>query len=605
MNQRIIYAATLLAAAVWLCSCNTLERNFGGETPQKVELSFGMSQWNDADGSTRSIISQKALEKISDVNIFVFEKNDGSFVPNLSASGYFNDISMAYLDLDTSVDSKVLFLANAGKDLSESMLSYEDYADFSENFRMECNSVITGFEEHGLPMASVEDVPAGFCGRLHTNLTRLYSRWNVFVDCSALEYAKVSVTTLSIHNSPKAVYPFSSASSIRSSDDSADQQDCDRASDSDIELLRSGGCASLYILENIQGKLMDGNYSTSNKTPQGLAEYGFDDYFNCGRLTFLTLTASVETPTADYENVTYRTFLGENLTSDFSIRRNTRRSVTLHITNDKVKEHFWRVEPDSPTEIYDPKLNISLSAQLNSYGEWSPVVTMTPSGCEKLFEYFGPWHEGISVSIDATSQHTAPVWYRDFTQWEFKNATALDNGVTINSKAGTFHSAGYDGSNYLRSAYYSNECSLDLDDYHRECNHFSSWDGKTVTFVLAPQDRKDSPDCLMTMISPSHCDLYTVWTEEYEFDYRPYAGWYWDWYNADYSYGHNLVSVKLSVNIPEMIADNLSRLYDKPVWQFVSFSDNTASCLPIRSDVLSRLGYKTAELTINDDFTWN
>ena len=598
MNQRIIYAATI-TAAIWLCSCNTIDCNCESGKVQKVELSFGMSQWDDGDGITRSCISQKALEKISDVNVFVFENKSGDFVPERSKSKYFEGSSMAYLDLDATVDSKVLFLANAGEDLTGRISSYENYEDFSENFRVEWDSVLDCFEEHGLPMASVEDVPAGFSERLHTNLTRLYSRWNVFVDCSSQKYAKVNVTGLSVHNSPKSVYPFSSASSIRNADESAAEADCDRAVASDITFLRSGGCATLYILENVQGPLMDGNYSASMKTPQALEESGFGDYFEDGRLTFLTLNASVETPTADYENVTYRTFLGENLTSDFSIRRNTRRNIILHITGEQVRESLWRVEPDSPTEIFDPKLFITLSAEQNSYGEWSPVVTMTPSGCDKLFEYFGPWDEGISVSISAASQHSAPVQYRDFNQWEFMNETALGSGVSIDSKDGTFHSAGYNGSDYLRSAYYTNECTLNLDGYYRECNHFTSKSGNTISFTLAPEDRKDSPSCLMTFISPSHCDLYNVKTEEYEFDNRPYPGWYWDWYNADYSQGHSMVHVNLSVTIPEKIIDSVRGLYGKNAGQFVSFNDNVASSLPIKAEILSRLGYNKAELTVN------
>lgn len=600
MNQRIIHTITILAA-VWLCSCNTLDCGSGNIKAQKVELSFGLSQWDDGDDAAKSVISQKALEKLSDVNVFVFAEKNGVFVPESGKSRYFKDVSIACLDLDATADSKVLFLANAGEDLTKCVSSYADYADFSENFRVRWNSVLSGFEEYGMPMASVEDIPAGYSGRLHTNLTRLYSKWNVFVDCSSLKYAKVLVTGLSVHNSPKVVYPFSNASSIRSGDESAAEEDCDRACASDIDLLRSGGCASLYILENMQGKLMDGNYSTSKKTPQGLEEYGLDEYFDNGRLTFLTLNAAVETPVADYGNVTYRTFLGEDLTTDFSIRRNTRRNVTLHITGDKVREFTWRVEPDSPAGIFNPSLSVKLSAQQNSYGEWSPVVTMTPSGCDKLFEYFGPWHDGISVRIRAASQHTAPVQYRDFSQWEFRNATALEGGVSINSRDGIFHSAGYNGSDYLRSAYYTNECSLELDDYYRECNHYSSQSAGDITFDLAPQDRKNSPSCLMTVISPDHCSLYTVMTEEYEFDYRPYPGWYWDWYSTDYSQGHNSVQVNLEVTLPERIIDAVSLLYDKPVWQFVTFDDNIASSLPLRPDFLSKLGYKTASLSVNDE----
>ena len=144
------------------------------------------------------------------------------------------------------------------------------------------------------------------------------------------------------------VYPFDTegkATSFTRSGAYGDSPEGDSLTEEDIDDLNDGRPVTLYFIENIQGELLPGNEDRKKKIPSSLeAKYeGISD-----KCTYIEITSDVSTPAADYVDGKYRFYLGQNETTDFSIRRNTLYNITLDFTQNMVREEEWRIEVSEP-----------------------------------------------------------------------------------------------------------------------------------------------------------------------------------------------------------------------------------------------------------------
>ena len=115
--------------------------------------------------------------------------------------------------------------------------------------------------------------------------------------------------------------------------------------------VTADGNAVLYVPENLQGKLLDSNDPTRKDLPALLARYG-PDYTVCASYVEVTLTHDPSLYGVGGD-LTYRFFLGENATDDFSVNRNRIYSVGFGPEYNTVMQCFdtgswpWKVGSDN------------------------------------------------------------------------------------------------------------------------------------------------------------------------------------------------------------------------------------------------------------------
>lgn len=100
---------------------------------------------------------------------------------------------------------------------------------------------------------------------------------------------------------------------------------------------------TLYVPENVQGKLLKGNTDSFSKTAEKISSIGGKDY--SGICTYLEFNAKRESSECGYGgSVTYRYYLGADSTTDFSIERNCRYDITLNFSDEAYfGENGWKI----------------------------------------------------------------------------------------------------------------------------------------------------------------------------------------------------------------------------------------------------------------------
>ena len=99
----------------------------------------------------------------------------------------------------------------------------------------------------------------------------------------------------------------------------------------------------LYVPENVQGVLLPANTDPMGKVDKAISDIDGESF--AGLCTYLELNASKPNRGEGYYgDITYRCYLGEDNTSDFSVRRNTCYNLTLNLTDDGFNLESWKVE---------------------------------------------------------------------------------------------------------------------------------------------------------------------------------------------------------------------------------------------------------------------
>ena len=264
---------------------------------------------------TKSSFSSSALTKVNNVNIYIY--CDG--VLDSHHSGYFSPatgISISFPSYDRTYD--IYMLANVGRvtapededDIESLLYSFNNYGNF---------------ERDGFPMAnSFLNYRPG--DQTTFRIKRLIGEYVIsFTDSSSR--MTHTIKSVQLKNCALQVGPFSEGTCCSSVIESGDF-----LSASDISTLNDGGEVSLYFLENLQGVLLPANTDPKKKTPDNIT-----DATKKQHCTYIEVDTEVDTPTAHYESVRYRAYLGQDMTSDFNIRRSTRYYLNLNFEANMVQ----------------------------------------------------------------------------------------------------------------------------------------------------------------------------------------------------------------------------------------------------------------------------
>lgn len=196
--------------------------------------------------------------------------------------------------------------------------------------------------ERGIPMAGKLEnllLTASTTGTFTIPVKRLLAKVSVSLTC---EWTEAKIHSVKVFNMNKVLKPFGE-SAVTGPSDVLDFQDLTTTVPTDRTNTLT---ALLYVPENIQGTV-SGIMDSSDKRPDG-GNATVSGKHGQSMLTYLEVHATAP-PTASTHytgSVTYRSFLGGNATSDFSIRRNTHYVWDIRYREDGLQTDNWKTDTD-------------------------------------------------------------------------------------------------------------------------------------------------------------------------------------------------------------------------------------------------------------------
>lgn len=289
---------------------------------------------------TKATYMPSTLNKITNVNVWIYR--DGTLLSDYSfyKSDYASDPHLPMMFPSASASYNVYLFANVGQKTAPANEANIGTVSFSVND-------YSSFINNGFPMANsvLNYTPSG--GQ-SISIKRLVGVYYISLAQSS-DKITWEVTGGRVCNVPKVVRPFGTlegfegyASKIENASEKLSSGDL--LSSGDISSLNGGGSVTLYYLENCQGQLLPGNTDYRLKKLDAPEFSGIKDF-----CTYLQLDCSAVTPTATYSNIHYNFYLGEDATTDFSVRRSTQHAFSLQLSSDIIStEEEWFIEPDDP-----------------------------------------------------------------------------------------------------------------------------------------------------------------------------------------------------------------------------------------------------------------
>ncbi len=270
---------------------------------------------------TKSRLTAQDIEtRISNLTVFIYDQEGNEAFSAYLLSGF--DAIQAVLRSDKTYS--IYACANMG-DQRSTFISLGASALSEMSYSVDYASINTS----GIPMAGRVEERSFYDGEQITiPLERLLAKINVSLTCS---WEGAVITGAKVHKLNKLLRPFG-VSAATSAADILDVQE--------IHGTTAGTAASLsavfYVPENIQGSIEDiscaqeKSYDTSNSSLTAIRDYA--SY----------LEVSVHS-TGEYEGeMTYRSYLGANASSDFNIRRNEIYNWSILYWPDQLIDYDWK-----------------------------------------------------------------------------------------------------------------------------------------------------------------------------------------------------------------------------------------------------------------------
>lgn len=184
----------------------------------------------------------------------------------------------------------------------------------------------TGIEYRGLPMAGSLTYIVGVTTTGAIPVRRLMAKVTARLSC---EWTG-AITSVKVFNLNRSLKPFGT-SAATSASDILPVQEFQTGGD------LSAGTYVFYVPENLQGTV-SGIADPSDKSPEGNADVD-------ARKGLMTYLETLVTGTSGVDGtIKYRSFLGEDATSDFDIRRNWRYTWNLSFLPDGRMNNDWKHE---------------------------------------------------------------------------------------------------------------------------------------------------------------------------------------------------------------------------------------------------------------------
>ena len=299
---------------------------------QKDSVSLNMKY--TLEGLNTKAINETLIEN---VNLYIVNE-----LGDLVSYGYYTNSTSIEAVIYNKMRYTVYAIANAGKQMKAKTGAEIENLIYSINSSSDLSSPTGAVLMSGKSaLQTLSDKQT-----LTIDMVRCLSKIVVRADYSQLNAdVDIQVKSLQLKNIPKIVNVFKD-SKVSQSSDAFDGQVISNPTSSQ---LLSG--ISLYQFENKQGTLMPNNGDQKSKVWP-------DCSANSKTCSYVQLDASYSSP-RKRGNITYRFYLGKDMTSNFDVIRNTQQNVTVYFKGDgAVDENTWRVDN---TDIVDLVTSISLS----------------------------------------------------------------------------------------------------------------------------------------------------------------------------------------------------------------------------------------------------
>ena len=346
------------------------------KTGLQADITFRVESASpDGDsGDTRSLYPSGLHGKISNFTIFVFDQSGNS----VSANYYPGDVNMSgralFVNerLNTTINDSfaVYIIANLGDLRADNALCTGGVPVESKvkNYKHTLSPNFAEFSTSGFPMAGWYDNyrPATDPRTLYAD--KLVSQYNIRFIKSARNPNTYKITGGRLCNVAVRCTPFQQFAATSEDDVRADG---DAFSSSDISALNAGNSAALFVLENEKGEVFPSSVNAESLRKMENIPSGSVNRKTC---TYAEFNVTVQTPTATYDNVTYRYFFGDGM-RDCNVHRNMIYNLTMNFDNIYVEDEGWRIEPGDP--VIDDNALVLSRTQLSIIKGMSNSFTVT------------------------------------------------------------------------------------------------------------------------------------------------------------------------------------------------------------------------------------
>ena len=356
-----VWLVTLGAAGILMASCQKEEDRAVPESLYAGEACVFSLEEVDPDPvmqETKSLLTDPTIEsKQTCATVAVYA--GGELVEKKHFTG---SLSAMSFDLPINVEYTAYALVNMGDMRSVIPASSASLPSLTYTIPSYTGST-ESVNSRGIPMAGSLTFTPGD-NQTAIPVRRLLAKVTATLSC---DWAGAKIQNAKVYNMNKTLRPFGTSSATGSSD-MLSFQELETADTPAGSLI-----AVFYVPENVQNLSGTGITSSNDKAGDRNAVVAA----NADKLTYLeTEVAS----TGKYEGtVKYRSYLGANATTDFSIVRNKRYSWTVHYYSAKVDDYTsdWKHDLDDLT-VADYSLSLSPNPQTVAVGSnFSYTTTLT------------------------------------------------------------------------------------------------------------------------------------------------------------------------------------------------------------------------------------
>lgn len=311
----------IICSASIILSCDRSTDYETSAKPSEIVLDPSISDETRSLGDMEDVISDG-------LTIYIFDK-DGALAERVRLQG----LEKAGIMLEGGL-YRAYALANAGK-IPETPTEGE-----IRNIEINAEGISS---DYGIPMSWSGEIEAvsGRKTEISIGLEKLAAVVNIRLDMGMIP--EMEVTSLRVHQAASVIRPFMKDGSRNISADEA--IDGDAASDSEIEDLMSGKEIRLFIPENCQGSLLQGNTDPWKKVPENIGDAA-------GLCTYIEMKGRWKEEAAYEGEITYRFYLGEDSASDFNIRRNSCQNVSMCPEEVNLDRDSWKLDTSKMTARY-------------------------------------------------------------------------------------------------------------------------------------------------------------------------------------------------------------------------------------------------------------
>ena len=334
-----IAGRTILLSAFLISALSCSERQMD-EVPGRVRFRFAPA------ADTRSGIAPDE-NSVENVNIAVYRFGV------LHSAMFFDGESVPEMTLDAG-EYSVYAVGNIGE-----KTVFPNYEIFMPRWRYRISST-SELGEKGMAFTASDTLKIGKGGGDFTlKMTRMAARCGFRFDASALEGMKVK--SVRLRQAALDMAPFGASGSVPENIEDIG----DYASEADIAALEKGETAYFYCLENDRGRLLPDNTDIWGKVPDKIPDMA-------DKCTYIEVAATVSgNPDGYTGDVIYRFYIGEDTTTDFSVKRNTAYAITLTASGDGLGKKGWLI--DTSGLGIDPLFNFNPPELPEYVGQWARI----------------------------------------------------------------------------------------------------------------------------------------------------------------------------------------------------------------------------------------